>query len=87
MIKMWETLKDWAKKKEIKAEEVNGVLYPTKSSIIKLHDYIIRKLRLDENEIHEGTISTGVLSFEGVKYYFEGSKNKKEDLIKRCKNI
>lgn len=87
MIKMWKTLKDWSKKKEIEVEEIKGVLYPTEQTIIKLHDYIIRKLRLDENEIHEGTISTGVLSFEGIKYYFKGSVNKREDLLLRGARI
>ena len=82
---MFDTFKNWVtdNKKEIEAENIDGIFYPTEKSIVYLHDYIIRQLKLDEEEVHDGIISTGVLSFPGVKEYLEKSGSQREDLLLR----
>ena len=86
---MFDTFKNWMidNKKEIEAENIDGIFYPTEKSIIYLHDYLIRALRLDESEIHEGIISAGVLSFPGVKYYLKKLDNRREDILLRGAEI
>jgi len=80
---------NWMKnnRKEIVVEEVDGIFYPSEKSVIFLHDYLIRELRLDESEIHEGIISAGVLSFSGIKYYLKKLENKREDIVRRGAEI
>jgi len=83
-IKEWLFKKDWS----ITIEKINGVFYPTEESVIKLHDYVINEFKLSEDPISRGIISKGVLSFPGVKYYFEGDKNnKRKDILFRGAHI
>lgn len=86
---MLKKLTSWIKgnNQTIKIEDIGGVLYPSKESIISLHDHIIKELRLEDEEVHEGTISDGVLSFHGVKYYFKESGDRRKDLLLRGANI
>ena len=91
---MLDTLKRWlgalSSREDliITLEEINGILYPAKKSILILHDYIIKEFKFEGDPVHDGILSDGVLSFYGIKYYEAGDPNdKRKDILLRGAKI
>jgi len=73
----------------VDSDTINGwkVYYLTKQTIFEIHNYLIDEFTLDEDKIHPGTISDGVLEFMGVKRYLEAKNNHWDDIIFRGANM
>jgi len=84
---MFNKTKKWLETKEFKYEEVNGIRYPTKETIITIHDYLIETFIKEGETVHRGMISDAALSFHGIQFYQYVKEDKKEDIIAKGAHI
>ncbi len=76
--------KKWIEKNfsNIHYDEIEGIKYPKKETIINLHDFLVEVFEKDNDSILTKEImSDAILSFTGIKYYTPNKKNKKETVI------
>jgi death-on-curing family protein len=78
---MFNKTRKWLETKEFIYEEINGIRYPTKDTIIAIHDYLIETFIKERETAHRGMISDAALSFQGIQFYQYEKENKKEDII------
>lgn len=76
------TLK-WLETKKFKYEEINGIKYPTKETIIDIHDYLIEAFIKGGETVHRGLMTDANLTLDGIKFYQENKQNLKDDIIFR----
>ncbi len=79
--------KKWLETNEFEYVEINGIKYPTKKTIISLHDFLVRCFVKEGEEVHEGTMSDANLSFNGIKYYQKDKDEFREDIIFKASHI
>ena len=84
---MFRQTKKWLEKKEFKYEEINGIKYPTKDTIMYIHDFLIESFIKEGELAHRGLLTDAQLSFEGIQSYQEEKENKQEDIILRGAHI
>ena len=78
---MFNKTRKWLETKEFIYEEINDIRYPTKDTIIAIHDYLIETFIKEGETAHRGMISDAALSFQGIQFYQYEKENKKEDII------
>lgn len=79
--------KQWFSKNKFHYDEINGIKYPTKSTIVDIHDFLIETFIKDGEVVHRGLHSDAVLSFSGIKYYMQKKGCEREDIIVRAAHI
>lgn len=84
---MFNHTKKWISKNEFYYDEIHGIKYPTVSTIIDIHDFLVDAFRSEGEKVHNGILSDAVLSFSGIKYYMKGKDDKNEDIIIRAAHI
>lgn len=77
----------WLENNEFEYVEVNGIKYPTKETIISLHDFLVKCFVKEGEEVHEGTMSDANLPFSGIKYYLKEKNNIRENIIFKAAHI
>ena len=71
----------WLETEQFVYEEINEIKYPTKETIIMIHDYLIETFIAEGESAHRGIMSDAALSFHGIQAYQDEKENKKEDII------
>ena len=78
---MFNKTRKWLEIDQFNYEEINSIKYPTKETIIAIHDYLIETFIKEGETAHRGLISDAALSFHGIQSYQDEKENKKEDII------
>ena len=80
--RLFEHFIEWDDSRNLKPEYVNGVAYPEKEYIIRLHDYLIKRFQSEgEKSVQPGLSYDAPLDFTGEKYHREPMENKWDDII------
>mgnify|MGYP006287302561 CR=1 FL=1 len=75
---MLDHTKKWLENNEFEYVQINKTRYPTKSTIINLHDFLVKHFVKEGENVYEGTMSDASLSFNGIKYYLEEKEDFRE---------
>ena len=78
---MFVKTKKWLETEQFIYEEINEIKYPTKETIIMIHDYLIETFIAEGESAHRGIMSDAALSFHGIQAYQDEKENKKDDII------
>jgi len=78
---------EWLSEKKFAFDNIDNINYPTKSTILDLHDFLVHKYEKDKDKIHKGIITDAQLEFTGVKYFMNKHTDPLEDIIIRGAHI
>ena len=84
---MFKQTRKWLEKKQFRYEEIDEINYPTKATIIDIHDFLIESFIKEGETAHRGIFSDAPLTFDGIKFYQELKDNKTDDIILKGAHI
>jgi death-on-curing protein len=84
---MFNKKKKWLETTEFKYEEIDEIKYPTKATIIDIHDFLIESFIKEGEAAHRGILSDAPLTLDGIKFYQEVKDDKTDDTILKGAHI
>lgn len=84
---MADEIRKWLRTKKFIIDEVRGIDYPSKETIIEIHDYLIESFLSKGEVVYPGILSDAPLELEGIKWYLNQKKDRIEDIIHRGAQI